>query len=754
MMKPPERVEIPEHEELARERFARILALLIVIATLGVATAEFLHSNSDEQADASGVQAQKLSIIREGQLERAADAQRASIDNYALEEQQRTEQANSFQEYLAPSIQQGSPQATQLTLAEDRWSTLADLTGSLTSIKTAGPTSPEGDPRFPNILLSQAEKPSDATFAVEDAFNQLRAAWQGRAGLLSVVLTLFAVGTYLFGLSLSLDIGVRRLLVGLGVVLVSVGVVSLVALQFTRPETTTSLCEIKAASVAECNQSNSDVKAAQAYADGVYALNTFYMKPGTDGLKNADAALTTAISDRPGFAQAYLERAEVRFLMGSPLGSGAVAELASSASLQMEGSDLQRAYDLGLQDKLTLDGIAANRLLLAITQANSGDYGTALTYLNDALSLDPNDPLLYYNKGLALLGQGSTAAAQRAYGDAVAHTIYTNVDAATKRNDATAEEQYVAGALTSLDLLAAHRSDLSGQVSAMKQLIVNGVDHRSAPGSNKASVSNLTLSVFAGQLQWSANIANFDPTTDNVSTQWYYRDPNKLGWSVVPSISGVTTPALDSSAGTQDAYFLLSNYVKATQSCLQPGSYRAELYVDGNLVGSATADGTLPSLTAQPMPDLALSFCADPSWTQDQNNFLRGFSNGYASSDGTSGAYFYVLENPESPAGTSATDEERSWRDELLGSGGVALSVLPKDAGVPSQGNEQTGVNNLGIDNELETDFTYNGGQLTIDVAVTPSGADVAAFVFAPSDQWNAGDDLPLTIFKSIVSTE
>ena len=753
MMRPPERVEVPEQEELARERFARILAVLIVIATLGVASAEWLHSIADKNADASGVQAQKLSILRQGQLVRANDAQRAGVDNFAYSEQQRTEQANAFQEYFAPSVQVGSSQATLLTMAQDRYSQLADLTGSLTPIKAGGSTSPGGDPRFPTVLLSQAEKPSDITFAIEDAYNQLRGDWQGLAGLLTVVLTLFAVATYLFGLSLSLHLNIRRYLVGLGVVLVGVGVLGAVVLTFRNPQTPSSLCEIKATSTDECDQANANVKAATEYADGMYALNTFYTQPGIKGLQQADADFSAAVADRPRFAQAFLARAEVRFLMGSPQGTGATAALASMSSLQAQGSDLQQAYDLGLRDKLTLNDLAANRLLLAITQSSSGDYADAVGYVNAALALDPNDPILYYNKGLALLGQGNSSSAQQAYEDAVAHTVYTDVAAKARRNDPVAEEQYVAGALTPLDLLASHRSDLTGQVTAMKQLIVNGVDHRAPASGTKASVSNMALNVFAGQLQWTADIDNFDPSKDNVSTQWYYNDPTKLGWSVLPSVSGVNAPSFDSSAGPQNAYFLLVNYVKATQGCLQPGRYRADVYINGNLVGTVTADGTQPSLTAQPMPDLALSFCAPPDWTQDQNNFLRGFSNGFASKDATSGAYFYVLQNPQEAAGTSVNTQEQDWRDELLGSGGIALGVLPSGAGTPTQTNEQTSVNNLGIDNENETDYSYSGGQLKIDTAVTSDGAIVAAFVFAPSDQWSSSADLPLTVFKSMVWT-
>ena len=54
MIKAPERVEIPEQEELRRDRFARILAVLIVVATLGVATVEYLHSLADQSLQICG----------------------------------------------------------------------------------------------------------------------------------------------------------------------------------------------------------------------------------------------------------------------------------------------------------------------------------------------------------------------------------------------------------------------------------------------------------------------------------------------------------------------------------------------------------------------------------------------------------------------------------------------------------------------------------------------------------------------------
>jgi tetratricopeptide (TPR) repeat protein len=755
MMKPPERVEIPEENELRHERLARILAVLIVIATLGLATAEYLHSIADKNADATGVEAQRLSIERQGNLVRADAAARAGIDTYSFAEQQRTEQANAFQEYLAPSVIQGSAQANLLNLEETRWMTLADLTGMLTPIKYGDPTSPQGDLHFPNVLLSQSAKESDRLFALEDANNQQRGDWQGRAGLFSVILTLLAVAIYLFGLSLTLQAAIRRWLVGLGVTLVVLGGVSIIVLQFVSP-------------------SAPPEAAADAYSEGVYALNTFYTQPGNHGLEEADAKLTQAIQMRPRFARAYLQRSLVRFLIGSPQRNEAFVSITSAGALAAQGDDLQKAYDLGLRDKLLLNDIAANRLLSAITTNRSDYFGAAVAYLNSALQLDPNDPLLYYNKGLALIGQGNTSAAAQTYQDAVARTLYTDVAHKTRRNDANAEESYVGSAVTTLDLLANHRSDLQSQVKSMKELVVNGVARNQAPPGNSLTMSNVMLNVFPGELQWVANIESFDPAKDNVSTQWYYQDPQKLGWSVLSSISGVNAPAFDNNgSGQQNLYYNLVKYLRASGECLQPGKYRAEVYINGHLAGTVTADGTQPMLRAENMPDLAFAFCHPMGWQQDQTNFLRGFSNGFKPSDGSLGGYFFRLQNPEF-TGTDPIVEGKAFRDEIFslplfkallpsGAGSPALDCGPTGNGsttlpwgVPLDANcDRSGGTALELKGANEQWYQYSGGILHVGTEVTADGAVVCVFTFGPDSVWTvSGEPLPDVMFDSIIATQ
>lgn len=727
MMRPPERVEVPEEHEM-RERFARVLAVLIVVATLGVAAVEFLHSIADKNADHAGVVAQQLGVQRQGELVRADDAARTQIEALAYSEVQRARGGNAFQQFLLPTVQQGSAQATLLQLEETRWSQLADLTGSFTDIKPDGNTAPSQDLRFPNLELAQKQHESNRLFALQDASNELRGNWQTRVGLLSVILTMFAVAIYLFGLSLTLQAGIRRGLVGLGLLLVMVGTVSTIALQFTIP-------------------GEPSEQAASEYADGVAAAATFYAQPGDTGLRTADDHFSRAIALRPTFAQAYVQRSQVRFLLGSPQRGDSVVSITTADALHAQGDDLQHAYDLGDRDKLLLNNLAANRLLLAIEDNQSSNYGSALGFLDAGLRLDANDPLLYYNRGLALLGQGNSDAARAAYRDAIAHTVYTDVTARTLRSDSPQEEAYLAGALTPLDLLAAHRADLGAQVTAMKELIVNGVDNSKAKGgSSPVQLTGTAVQVFGGELQWTATSTNLDTAADEVSTQWYYEGPQKLGWSVLPSVSGDRAPSPNASGGA-NGVFLITRYLQATGQCLEPGAYRVEVFVNGHLAATAQTNATLPTLAAAAMPDVGASVCHPQDWKQDQAHVLRGFSSGLHNTDGSAGVYVLRFQNPGVAAGTDPTIEAAAFRDQFFSLSGY----LP--AGASAQlDNEVTSPYFLGLRGANEAYYSYTGGNLRIGSGVTADGAVLIGVVFAPSDQWSGDRSNGDTIFDSMIS--
>lgn len=733
-IKPPERIEVPEEEHM-RERFGQILAVLIVIATLGVACVEFLHSYADRKADAAGVEAQKLSVERQGELTRASDQTRSAVDNFALSQEEQARGANAFQQQLLPEVQEGSVQYQQLQLEQQRWTMVASLTESLSGGITAdSPNGPAHDVYFPTKALSDAQHESDRLFALEDAANEERTDWQGRVGLYSAVLTLFAVAIYLFGLSTTLQRRLRIGLTSLGIVLIVSGTLGTVVLQFTSP-------------------SPANEQAATAYADGMQAFDTFYTQPGDTLLKQADADFSQAIQLRPSFAEAFVRRSLVRFLLGSPQRTSAVVSITSDDALRSQGDDLQQAYDLGLRDKEELNDLAANRLLLAIHDKRSDYFDVAIGYLNTALQLDANDPLLYYNKGLAFLGKGDISSAKSTYQDAVDHTIYTDVGAKTTRDDPQAEENYLGGALTPLDLLASERQDLGGQVESIKELIVTGVDAPgTTPSASPLSVSapqagngKADINVFAGSLQWETNLTGFDPGKDSISTQWYYQDSQKLGWSVLSQISGPEKPAVNGSGGGSDDYFLLEHYLERAAACLQPGSYRVEIYVDGHLVATGSQDGSnLSRFSAFTMPDVQVALCHPSDWTADEGDILGGFSNGVTNSDKTAGAFVFRLQNPEIPAASDPVQAATGYRNLFLG-----LKPIPQNTTLD---HDSTTPYFLDLKGQNESWYTYDGGELRVGSGITADGAVVVGVVWGPSSMWQ-GDksDLGDTIFESLI---
>ncbi|HZU76612.1 MAG TPA: tetratricopeptide repeat protein, partial [Dehalococcoidia bacterium] len=409
------------------------------------------------------------------------------------------------------------------------------------------------------------------------------------------------------------------------------------------------------------------------------------------------------------------------------------------------------------------------------TRGDSSGYGDAIGYLKQALQLDPNDPLLYFNEGLAYLGQGNLTQAETLYVQASQHTLYTNVAAKTARNDPYAEESYLGGALTPLDLLVQHRSDLKSDVTTVKQLLVDEIDHNGATINPSGKVSQLAVQVFPGELQWTASIANYDPSKDTISTQWYFEDQSKLGWSVIPSVSGPQTPEVDSGVSYANPYFLDDRYLKVASQCLQPGHYKVELYIDGHYAGTAAGDGTQPVLTANRMPDLAVDFCEPNGWSADENNAHVGFSHGFRSSDGSSGAYFIRFQNPQFSGSTDQTANAQGYRDQMV-TFAADENMLPSGAGTPtlycgqqqSDGTYQLPWGSsldsscnvqsaffLGLNGANEAYYSYNGGYMHIGSGIAPDGAVVIAFTFGPSSQWaSQSEPMPDVVFDSIVSTQ
>jgi tetratricopeptide (TPR) repeat protein len=108
-------------------------------------------------------------------------------------------------------------------------------------------------------------------------------------------------------------------------------------------------------------------------------------------LTAAIASYETIIKNFPSFALAYADRGTAH----------AMAEQYAAAI-----ADLKMAIDLGYKESSVYT-------TLATIASSSGNYREALDYFSVAISLNPANPLIYYNRAAAFRALGDTASAIR-----------------------------------------------------------------------------------------------------------------------------------------------------------------------------------------------------------------------------------------------------------------------------------------------------------------------------------------------------
>ena len=724
MIKPPERVEIPEDEE-PRERFARFLAVAIVISTLLLALVEFAHGNDSRSMDTAAIEAQRLGSERQGEAARAEALAQADLAMFGLTEQERTQAGNNWQA-VANEIFAGADD-TQSLASIKRFDALADLSQQFTSITESSPNGPDNDPNFPNRTLSLATKESERLFALQDAANEEREAWESRLSQYSVILTMLAVAVYLFGLSLTLQAAVRRVITGLAIALVLVSAGWGGGLQIVRPS--------RAPDAAADSYAQARVDAAVARTPADY--------------KKAEDEFSAAIDARPTFAQAYLERSGVRFVEGSPEVGSSFISITTPDALQSSTADLQKAYDLGLRNYLLLYNLSSQDLLLSLQSNRPELRDQAIKLAEDGIAIDDANPAEYGNLVVARLLAGDSQGADSALNDFIDRLVYIEPKHQPRNDDRFAENE-MAGVLTPLQLIVDLQASGKGSgatVSAddlkhVKEKLVAGI--LAPKQSRNLTVSAASVDVFASKVQWSATIPNLS-SDDTVSVEWYHNDPSKLGWSAIADASGAVTPQPN---GPPDEYFENHPFLVDTGACTSPGRYRAEIYVNGHLAATAEADASKLTLNATFSRDIGVALCRPDGWIHDDDNFIRGFEDSFLSADKKHGVAIFRLQNPSPSVGTDDASRATSYRDQLLKIDGAAPENLTVDTGLSANINSQFF---LGLKSTTVVEESNSSGQVAeVGCGVASDGSIIVGAVFGPADDFN-GDNVGDELFHGLV---
>jgi tetratricopeptide (TPR) repeat protein len=717
----PERIEV-EAEHL-RDRFSRAVAVAIVLVTLLAAVAHFLQSANEEKASDAALNAQKLAIVGNGQQAAVLQDAGAQFGLLALSEEQRTRQANGLQAQLneiATSVI-NDKDTTLLTQEQERWKQLASASENLTEIKADGPAGPQQDASFPSRYLNDKLTELDKLRAERDAVNEESQSWNSKVTAYAAVLTLTAVALYLLGLSIALKVRIRLGLAGLGATLALIAVVVSIFIQATPPQ-------------------QPPPQAADEYAEGLKELHNAAANSDLDGFKSSAEHLRQATTLRPKFGLAYEKLAEAELGAGAPAPT-AIGVVASDDAVRRAEAALKKALQLGNSSRSVLVDYGAVEYQLWLRDGQKSRLEDAVKYQRKAQGLDTADPIPSENLAVGLIALGQDSDARAAARDAMVRLF--------KLNNAVFTEFGVGDTMTSLETLLKAKPDTAGRVQAMKEYLTSAAANQTPDptGGDSRSANDVQINVNAGSLDWSAKVPGFRQKDDHVSVQWYYRDPDKVAWTALPAASGSYTELPTVNFRGADGYGQRNPFLSASGQCLQDGSYRVEIYINGKLAGSTEKDFTLGSMKGHRLLDVGAAACLPGDWTTTSKS-VRGFENGFVSPKGDAG--LLVFRYQDVAVGGSADPHANSSKY-------LALTMAAFKDQFPSPPQfEQTpsGQSFLTLAGTSVQFFSFPGGRVQAGAGVsTVDGSVLVGIVYGPPSSFTSLTSTSAVVYNSLVET-
>jgi len=713
------------------DRLSGAVAIVIAFTTLVAAVAGFLQADSANLAGDHRDQAEQLALQALASAQSSRETAQVELETFERWLEHRTQAGNAL---LASLYASSDPvRQNELLLEQERWETVAEATLKQSALDPQSEFGPERDPTFPQRYFAAATEKSLRLNALQDAANEEASRLDERAAGYTAILAMLAVALYLFGLTLAVTGRWRRL----GFLSVGAGMLGV------------ALLWIAQTAIAPPYQTEDD--AAAEYAQARVASATAYDAAGYEA---AEAHYSRAIQLRPTFARAYTERAGVIFQGASPQRSGFVS-IAPPEALARARADLQKALSLGLENAPTLGSLGFYSFAEGVQSANISLLNESADFSRRAIALDAREPIYRYNLAVALAAAARFEEARSAYQEAVLATIYVDPAKNELRQEPYIEEQWLAGALTDLEIVMRHRDalqlatsrqDYEAQIQSLKEHIVGRVVAESpdAPQVSPAVFANITPQIFPAELQWQSTVQNYDPARDTISAQWYHNDPESNGWAVIPEVSLTEKPEVEADG----SLFQLTPYTGRVvpPDCLPSGSYRVELYVNGRLGAQATVEADFRDYDAFMARDLTLAFCRPSDWIRREDR-LPGLFDGYQSPDGLYGAYAARYSLP----GSLRQIEDISAQIEEL----TLTAFAEWFPGTPVYG-EDLGTTDdyfMGLDRRAWRWYDYGSGYVRVAAGVTADGAVLVGMVYGPYE-WFDGSTEPYRILSSMIKVE
>lgn len=703
---PPDGMAHTDPSHPPSSRFDQSVVLTIAFATLLGAAVGYMQGQASRAAQDSAWAANDRGVQAIGALRTAEEDAAVQLDTFAEALTQRAGAWNASQRAaLADSTgdsaasSRWSAEATRLTALGERLSERSQLGGRLGS---AGIEDMGG-----LVAIRAAVWAKPATLVGEqDAFNAAAASWSDRARHYLAVLSWLAVAVYLLGLSLVFrDWMTRRLLalIGAALIALSLGISGATILS------PSPVSMARAAS------------AASAYGEGVVAAQR-------NDPETAVEHFTRALKERPDFGLASGERAAATLMLGSASGLGFRAGFTQDA-VNRAIADLEAATARGANTAWVRLNLGAMLIHRSINNGSEADMAHSIDESRAGLILGgdydrhggpyhANQILGRINLGLALLASGRPEEAEREYrliGDQI-RTLPPYL-----------QPYFVTTGTSTLDLVRkAPRPVPVEKITKMKSLLATTVYPH--PDQSPAAVTGVSAEVYPSLLQWRATIDQFDTKRDSLAVHWYRLDPTIGEWGPVPVASGALvlggvgfggqfmSDGPDSYWGNSSAVLTIEN----PPTCVRPGKYRVELYLNGTLAGTDEADSPQEQSAYRPVisRDLGAAMCTLDGWTVKQT---PGDSRATRSADGNRGLVLFRVQQPLIPG----EDARARAIDRTVARGHELPPGLTPDP--PAYGKMPSV---FGGRQAVWRTYSYPGGTARTAAVFLPSGAVLVACAF------------------------
>ncbi len=500
-------------------------------------------------------------------------------------------------------------------------------------------------------------------FALADGYIAQAEVWEGRSAVYLLGLTVFAIALYLLGQSLGMDTDMPSLVLAASGVTFAVGTFAYVARVHWKP-----VDQPVHIAQGPCKATGDAVEVAAAFYGQARAL---YDSADTgDAYRQAAEAFGCALTVRPDFARAQYERSFADTYIGQNDVGSSYYNFPTKDRMPEIYASLEKTAEVLDHGGWTptprmLNSRGFNAELLAFTSADVSLVGKAIESFKASISgagflgadgkpdkkkteqLKPSDrdlyAMIYTNLGLGYLANDDAAHAVEAYGIALEHFALAK------------NPPLVASSLSDLNTLDGYCHQLSHDAERCKRTYARIVDVRrmlllGRAGPIKPVPTTLTVTDFdtwvrPARVGWRARIHNFDPKRDSLHVVWSEFSGDWNVWRVVQPLFEAVDPAKISAQGLSESSTF---YSADTASCLPPGRYRAEVFLNGTaLVGGRELEvGKYEDYRSR---ETNFALCKPEGWSESsfrQNGEGRHLIRAFTNASGSATAYLFTFFAP------------------------------------------------------------------------------------------------------------